>query len=489
MEWQPEPRRRRGKLIPIIAAVAVLLVLGGGGAFAYSRIAGGGEQPAAVLPGNSLGYARVDLNPSAGQQLAALRYLRKFPSVKRELNLTGDNDNLKQKLFEFIKKTANDDLEDVDFDKDVKPWLGDRLGMAAVPAADPKDEPDALVAIQVTDEKKANAGLDKLLAKEKEKPGRAFLNGYVVLGDDQGIVDRAVAAAKDSPLSDNATFAKDMDELGEQGFASAWIDFKGIAAIAGDDLTEEQRNVIPKGTMAAALRFDSQYVEVKGIIHGDQTFKVDKADAGAEVINLPEGTAAAIAIADGGAVVDKVWEQVQKVSEGTGMELTEMVQEFGTEYGIAIPADVKLLLGENFVVTADRSMGSNGPRIAAKMKTDPAKAEPIVDKVVAALRKETGEAFPIAKARDGDRLVVATSKQYADQVLTGGSLGDTESFKLAVPETKDAMVLGYVDFAGIETLAPEETDHADFKALRSAGLTSRSTGDMTSEFTLRVVAK
>lgn len=166
-QWQPEPKRR-GKLIPLIAALAVLIVGGGGGAFAYSRL-NGGDQPSAVLPGTAVAYARVDLNPSAGQRVAALRFLMKFPSVRDKIGLTSDNDDLRQKLFELFKKNAGDDLAEVDFDRDVKPWLGDRLAVAAVPSAD-AGKPDPVIAVQVKDEDKARAGLEKLFASAKESP-------------------------------------------------------------------------------------------------------------------------------------------------------------------------------------------------------------------------------------------------------------------------------------------------------------------------------
>ena len=181
-----------------------------------------------MLPGNAVAYARIDLNPSAGQKVAALRFLMKFPSAKEKIGLTSDKDDLRQKLFELIKKDSGDDLADVDFDKDIKPWLGDRAGVAAIPGAD-GEEPDAVVAVEVKDEDKATKGLDKLFAEEKDKPGRAFSDGYVMLSDDQADVDAAVAASKDNPLAENAKFSTDMSALGEQGFASFWADIKGIA--------------------------------------------------------------------------------------------------------------------------------------------------------------------------------------------------------------------------------------------------------------------
>ena len=229
----------------MVAIVAVLAVLGGGAVFAYGRLAGG-DQPAAVLPGNAVAYARIDLNPSAGQKVAALRFLMKFPSAKEKIGLNSDQDDLRQKLFDLIKKDAGDDLADVDFDKDIKPWLGDRAGVAAVPGKD-GEEPDAVVAVQVKDEDKANAGLDKLFAKEKDKPGRAFSNGYVILSDDQPTVDAAVAASKDTPLSENAKFTRTCPTSASRASPPSGPTPRASPLAAGKRLTEDQRAALPEG--------------------------------------------------------------------------------------------------------------------------------------------------------------------------------------------------------------------------------------------------
>jgi hypothetical protein len=462
-------------------------VFGAGGAFAYSRIAGGGDQPAAVLPGTSVGYARIDMDPSAGQKLAAIRFLMKFPSVKEKLNLTGDNDDLKRKLFELVKTESGDDLADVDYDTDVKPWLGDRAGFAAVPIGD-KAEP--VIAVQVKDEKKARAGLDKLFAKSDDKPGQVFYNSYVVMAEDQAKADSAVAEAKKSPLTDNKAFAKDMDDLGEQGVASFWFDTKGAAELAGDELTEEQRKMLPTGSVAGVLRFDASYVELKGVVHGDKSVKAGAAKADEIVTTLPDSTAAAVALSDGESYVDRIWEAVQKSSQGSGVDVTELADQFGAQYGIKIPEDLKLLLGKNFVVAVDKTSGENMPNVAAKAKTDPDKAEAVVDKLIQVARTQGNVDFPIAKAKDGETLVVASSKEYADKMLKGGRLGDNESFKQAIPEPKGSVMLGYVDFAAIRSLSPNSiSDDKDYNALKSAGIASRVTGDGEAEFSLRVVVK
>jgi len=482
-QWPPEPKKKRGKLIPMIAALAMVLVVAGGGIFAYGKL-NGGKQPAAVLPGNAVAYARVDLNPSAGQKVAAIRFMLKFPSVKENLGLTGENDDLRQKLFESIKKYAGDDLAEVNYDQDIKPWLGERAGLAALPAADGKDEPTVVVAIEVKNEDEAAKGLDKLMAKEDKKPGRAFSNGYVLLADDQAVVDQAVATSKDNPLEKNAKFSADMDALGEQGFASVWADMKGIAGISGK-VQSEQLAGISDATMAAALKFDSSYVELKGIARGDQSVKVDGADAGELIGQLPDTTAGAIAVSGGENLVDTMWKQLEKASNSNIQEMTEEITE---ETGLRLPDDLKSLLGKNLAVAIDKDAG-NGPKIAARMETDPAKAEPVVEKLTTLLRRKASANIPIETAKDGDSLVVATDQSYAEQVLKGGNLGATDNFKQALPDTKGAVTIGYLDFEAAGSLSKRFSSDKDLSALRSGGYVVRSTGDGEAEFSLRVVAK
>ncbi|MER7249977.1 DUF3352 domain-containing protein [Kribbella sp. NPDC000426] len=483
-QWQPEPKKKRGKVIPIIAALAMVLVVAGGGIFAYGKLAGG-KQPADVLPGTAVAYARVDLNPSAGQKVAAIRFMMKFPSVKDKLGLTGDKDDLRQKLFEQIKKSSGDDLADVDYDKDIKPWLGDRAGIAALPPAEGKREPDVVVALQVKNQDAANKGMDKLLANEDKKPGRAFSDGYMLLSDDQATVDAAVATAKGNPLTKNAKFSADMDKLGEQGFLSGWADVKGIASITGK-VDSGQIAGLGDATTAVALRFDASYVELKGIGQGDKSIKVNSgADAADLISKLPDSTAGAIAISGGDNLIDTAWQQVQKAG---GENLKPMLDRIAEETGLNLPDDLKSLAGKNLAVAMDKDT-ANGPKIAARMETDPAKAEPVVQKLTSLLRQRSSANIPIETAKDDDTLVVSTSKEYADQVLQGGNLGSTDNFKQALPDTKGALMIGYVDFASIGSISQRFADDKDLAALRSAGIVTRSTGDGQAEFSLRVVAK
>ena len=81
--------RRRGLLIG--GGVAALAVVGVG-AWAAAQFFSTGAQPAEALPAGTLGYASIDLDPSGGQKIEALRTLNKFPAFKDEIGLDTDDD-------------------------------------------------------------------------------------------------------------------------------------------------------------------------------------------------------------------------------------------------------------------------------------------------------------------------------------------------------------------------------------------------------------
>ena len=116
-----------------------------------------GPQPAEALPAKTLGYASIDLDPSGGQKIEALKTLNKFPAFKDYVGINADDD-LRKEIFERIKDQAH--CDNLDYADDIEPWLGDRAAFAAVDVGD--DDPDAVVVIQVKDADKADAGLGKI---------------------------------------------------------------------------------------------------------------------------------------------------------------------------------------------------------------------------------------------------------------------------------------------------------------------------------------
>ena len=74
-----------------------------GGFAAWRSSAAGGPRPAEVLPASTFALVTVDLDPSGGQKVEAIKTLRKFPSWNERTGVSPDSDLVKV-LFERAQK-------------------------------------------------------------------------------------------------------------------------------------------------------------------------------------------------------------------------------------------------------------------------------------------------------------------------------------------------------------------------------------------------
>ncbi|MFF5209751.1 DUF3352 domain-containing protein [Streptosporangium sp. NPDC000396] len=476
------PARKGGKglLLAAIAALVVVLV-GGGGFFAVNLLSGGGTQPHDVLPGNAIGYVRLDLDPAANQKLALFSIGRKFTVTKD--SFTGEDP--RQALFNLITK-EDSELGKLNFATDVEPWLGSRVGVAALPPAQSDEEARVVVAVQVTDQEKAKAGIAKLMGESKY--GITFRDDYALLAPTQAEVDQAAKAA---PLTETANFSDDLSALGETGVLSFWADAGKLASLA-PAATQDPAALaqIKNLRLAAALRFDGQYVELAGISRGAQALDMGEPEA-SKVSTLPASTAAALSISGLGDLVGKQWDQIMKSADqaagGTFQQFADQAQQ---KYGLALPADLATLLGKNITLALDANgLDNNQPKFGARLTTDPAKAQEVVGKVEKAIADSGAAVPPLAKVPADGTFVIASSQDYAAELAKDGGLGDDEAFKLAIPNADEATFAAYVDLNKVEKLYLQNVqgeERANLQVLRAVGMSGTQTGGDAS-FSLRVL--
>lgn len=260
---QPEPARggvKKGLVLGTVAAVTLGVV---GTAFAAaSFLSGGGTQPEDVLPKGTIAFIKVDVDPAAGQKLALFRLAQKFPraEVSSEESV---KDDLLSELFEGV--------QGVDYDEDVKPWVGDRAGVALLPdSGDEGEDPDALVAVAYRDEAAAKQSLPDLV-----KAGGGELNhfafsaagDYVILGETQEAVD--AAAEGKASLGNDARYRKAVDALGGDQILTAWADVTAVwAALPAEakqaSLEQYGEGFAPTGQLVGGLHADASFVEATG---------------------------------------------------------------------------------------------------------------------------------------------------------------------------------------------------------------------------------
>lgn len=223
------------------SAVKKGLLVGGGviglaaigvGAWAAYSFLTTGPQPAEALPADTLGYVSIDLDPSGGQKVEALRTLNKFPSFEDEVGLDTDDD-IRKALFDKIQEEAH--CDGLDYADDIEPWLGDRAAVAAVDVGG--DTPDPVFVIQVKDADAAEKGLSAIedcsTQDDGAEVGWTIEGDWAVIAETDNIADKVVAATKKGSLADDEDFQHWTDEAGDAGVVTIYA-----GPAAGDYLAD-----------------------------------------------------------------------------------------------------------------------------------------------------------------------------------------------------------------------------------------------------------
>jgi hypothetical protein len=274
---EPAPRRRRRRTLFIaLGAVVALLVSGAAVAGAAVWYGWGATEPEDVLPGSSIAFARVDLSPGLGQALALQSLARKFPSRPGGDDLVAQAEqNLTREL-----------LAPLDFQTDVKPWLGDRLGTALWSPGG--SATCTLTALASTDDAKARAALARVAGITYD-----FRSGYAVLArcDHGGTVSQALADAAQQSLSAQPAFGQAKGQLPGGQAVLAWINgsqYRAVAPASGTGLNGSSVLVGMKATDAG--------LELRARIHStSDTTDTAGADALSQLDGLPGASVVGLA--------------------------------------------------------------------------------------------------------------------------------------------------------------------------------------------------
>ncbi|MDF2966799.1 MAG: hypothetical protein K0Q93_577 [Nocardioidaceae bacterium] len=497
---------RRRWLIPV-AAVAVVALIAGGGFAAYSTLSGGGDQPADAIPSSAIGYARVDLDPAADQKINMVRLLRRVPEFEKETGITSDTDDLRKRVFE--EAIEGEGCSELDYDADIAPWIGERAGMAAIPA-EKGSEPDALLALQVTDEDAARTGIEELQActdesdmDEMDTSGLAFVGDYALIAETQELADDFAAAAADEALADSAAFSADMEALGGEGVASFWLDVDAVMDKIGEDdpeATEALQGLGYEdlGTFSAALRAESDAMELVVAGDGDlSNFTGDTAPV-TDVALLPDSTLAAVGFTGGGDAITALWGKLEGVPDsqlgdaiGPG-GLEGLADQFEAQFGIVLPNDIAVLLGEELTVALDSEgiavddsefmLDTSTLNVGARMRTDPEAVRDLLTRVQQLVAATTGQSIRIADADLEDGIVLASNNAYARALAEDGALGDSATYEAAVADAGSATGVLFVDLDKLAEVVDESVGDAESRWLevfRGVGVSTVPDGQYT----------
>ncbi|MGI8696280.1 MAG: DUF3352 domain-containing protein [Mycobacteriales bacterium] len=458
------PRKRRALLVGVLAVVAALGISGGAyAAFGQHKSSAAASNPAVRHIGSdAIAVASINLDPGTDQTVATLKFLRKFPTVARQ---TGSGGSLSDALL----KPLFDNSGQVNYDKDIKPWLGTHAAVAAI-AVGTKVHP--VLVVESTDDAKARTELATAAGRQGSSERYLVQDGYAYISDSQQVVSRAAATAGKSNIS--STFDSAVSGLPGDSPVTIWADAKALVKLAersnhsGSSIPANVLDNVPDA-FAGSLHFNASYadVQLKAIgTHGDLPATKPVGD---KVAALPGNTAAAIGVSGLDKGITRLYSTLD-TTLGSTFGLGDLTGRIQTQTGLKLPEDLATLLGSQTVLAVDSDLQSVG----LSATTDPAKATAVVQRINAQLRGKVA----LATKQTSDGIIVATSRAYANELGQKGSLGDSAAFKEAVPDTKDAVFVFYTDIGKLRAKAGTRFDgQPDASALSAIGMSGNVSGN------------
>ena len=461
-------RRRRGRVIIGAVATAVVLIGGGGAAYAYTALSGGGTQPERVLPQDTLAFAKIDLDPAAGQKIAAYRLSKHFPSATHGAsNIGGVEDSLLTQLFHG---------SDLDFEQDVKPWLGDRAAVAAVTDSTSDSGVDPVLAIAYTDKAKMTATLTAQAERDTDF-GFVSARGYALISDSQAHADALLPRIAHNTLADNSVYTGDVKSLHGDQIATAWADFGALsrtfakghnASLYGLQLFGQSSS--SSGRVVLGVHADSSYLELTGHVLGAPAATGPAIDD--TLAKLPADTTAAVQVSGLGDRLVTSYGMLQSVNP---------FQDLLDNTDIQLPSDLGTVFGTQTTFSMHLVDPQSPPQLAIQAETNDAfRAEHVIGSLTDAFG-----APPLSVDSTTHGYVVASNSDYGKAVSDGsGTLGSTPTFTRAVPNAKGANAVAYVDVAALLAQDGTPQDKAQWGELAALGISVNG-----NDFTVRLTTK
>jgi len=360
----------------LLAAIAALFVVGCGGG---SDDSSGGTDPATVAPTKAPVFIDFTVRPEGEME-------QNIDALAKEI---AGVDNLGELIVTELENSASDDGEELDFEKEVEPWLGDRGGLFLQDYED-SDFEGYGVAFQTSDEGASKDFIDKQLesndepAEEGSYEGVDFaveaddgttvgvFDGLVVLAEDEDIFKAMVDASSGENLGGESSYTSAVANVPEQSAADVYVDIGALIEEAGGEIDSDTEVFLDslgiepdEATAVASLVPGSKQVEIdlSTNLSGDEP---PSGDASELLGSLPATSVAAFASAEFGQRfnegIDQIDEQgipgevppnqLKKTLKQAGVDLESIASSIG-DVGAYLTGNSESSLGGAVVFETD----------------------------------------------------------------------------------------------------------------------------------------
>ena len=269
------PRSVKPRLVlpALLAALAALVIAGCGGG---GEDGGSGTDPASVAPAAAPVFIGVEVHPEGETKANIEALAQKIAGV----------DDLGALIVEELEDSASDDGEELDFEKEVEPWLGDEAGIFLQEFED-EDFEGYGAAIQASDEDAARSFVDQQLESEDEAPqdgsyeGVDFkveaddgttigvFDGLVVFAQDEAIFKSMVDASNGENLAGDEAYGSATANVPDESAADVYVDIGALIDESGGEIDSETQLFLDalgiepdEATAVASVVPGSNHVEI-----------------------------------------------------------------------------------------------------------------------------------------------------------------------------------------------------------------------------------
>lgn len=397
---------------------------------------------AGITPETALAFFSVNLDPAVEQQRNLLSVLRRFPDARQEVR--DDFDESKDRLLADLFREGG-----LDYNEDVKPWLGNEVAVAVLPPGEGSDEPLVPLFVESEDDDAARDALEKSRRSGDFEGKFRFVENFVVISNqeqEETLDDRVLnlvereAREEGGGLAESEAFTGVVDKLRGDRLLLGWVDGERIVDLLDD------AGVLPPGLELARsfqgggkVAFDLHAQRSALVLEGAAEATGQSTGGDPKLTeSLPGDTLAALTafnLAQGA-------RQALELAAGMGGE--DPAALFREATGLDLQADVlSWMQGEFVFVAGPPRSGQQFPDVAAVIEpSDRARAEAAMTKIRDSLAQRaqirlqqrdiagsTAFVFPQAIAPGvqpamalfPDRFVLASSPAYLEALARAAS--------------------------------------------------------------------
>ena len=478
---------RRRRIPALLACVAVLaaIVSGCGGS-------GGGSSsvdvgPATAVPANALVYLDATIKPTGATESEARA------AVGKVLNTSDPG----AKIASLIDKASKSDGHPINFDQDVRPWLGQKAGVFFTNLSGPSSNATALV--ETTNPAAALAAVRKATGASATNPAPQTYNGSSYQSDPtdqtnvfgtvgnllvEGPVDgfkATVNAQKGSSLGDSSEFKDALGKLPDDRLGTLYtipktlIDAAGPTGVdpstkalleksAGDSLSKPVAGALT----ASANSFNLEFMGAASGVDTPESSLIG---------DVPAQSWLAIGAANLGETVKRTLDQlkdqipnynaaVQQIQQSTGSSLDQLTSSLGDAALYVEGTTRSTLTGALVVKTKNPDLtGRLLGQFQSLAQLGGAALKPLQlsgGGTGFQINDRTLASAPVEVVQQGDELVIGYGAGSAARTLSPAqTLGDSSTFSTAKGQVSDLGTDFFLDFPSVFRLAESEGAKAD----------------------------